>query len=801
MSTPRQHLYERLPEIYRIRDHEQQPPMQLRDYVDALDSVLSAVRDNIEVLYHDQFIETCADWVVPYIADLLGTTHLSGDPWTLRADVARTVYHRRRKGTLGAVESLTHGLTGWAAHAVELRDRLVWNQHLNHQRPDRGGEPPTPQLIDDRGHIRGAARGGTITLRDPALLSFLSGAFDPFAHSADIKPRIGTALRFNIPNLAIFLWRLHDYALPKIAPHFVKIQSLPGNGPNDASFAVRFNIHPLGEPMTLFNRHRSHDGEITAEDRSEEESLESVRPERLVSPDETPGPMPRARLMQSTNMADKPRSDYVRVNHYSDDSSLVLERVGLTIHVPDPPFAEWNPDTASGIDWTYRGANLCAWESPLEPPLGKYEIVVDPDIGRVVVGVGGASPSDEARPLSRKLLVSPTYGFSGDGSSVSAGAHPVPRTDLPAGTVKINFDSVAGGKALEQALDNLAGDSQERVIEIQDSRTYLLDLNNVAGIATDGGNKVLKLGASLLIRAASGQRPIILLERPLMFRSDDIVKAPDVTLEGLYISWNHGSSHFGANTALIERAAINALNIRGCTLDPGSHRALDGNRQPVRYGLRLANDYGFAAGVDTDTFLETLRAFGEIPDISLEHAICGPIAMDDGYSLALNHSIVDAASGVDEPAPDLALHAATGNKEEAWGPDLRVQGVTCFGRMRVEKASGEGGLWLHRLEVHNNQAGCIKFSYFAGKADRLPQHHACVFADQATLSFVSETFGEAGYAQLRQSSDAKVLQQGPNRDEMGAFGHLFNSHKWKNINIRYREFMPVGIYPVLVPVT
>jgi hypothetical protein len=36
---------------------------------------------------------------------------------------------------------------------------------------------------------------------------------------------------------------------------------------------------------------------------------------------------------------------------------------------------------------------------------------------------------------------------------------------------------------------------------------------------------------------------------------------------------------------------------------------------------------------------------------------------------------------------------------------------------------------------------------------------------------------------------------------MGAFGYLFNTHKWKNINIRYREFMPVGIRPVLVPVT
>jgi hypothetical protein len=786
MSTSRQTLYERLPEIYRIRDQQQQPANQLHEYVDALDSVFAAIRDNIEVLYNDHFIETCADWVIPYIADLLGTTHLSGDPWTLRADVARTVHHRRRKGTLGAVESLTYGLTGWAVHTLELRDRLVWNQHLNHQRPDWGGTPPLPELLDERRHIRGAIRGGTITLRDPALLNFLNGPFDPFAHTADVKPGTGTAIRYNIPNLAIFLWRLQDYTLPLIKPDFVKIQSLTAADPAHASFAVRFNVHPLGEPMVLFNKYRFH-----ADD----------EPPNISSADETPGPMPRARLTQSENMHEQPRSDYVRVDHYSNSEPPEKKEVGLTIHVPDPPFVEWNPETSSGVKWTFRGASLLAWEQPLDPPLGKYEIAIDPDNGRMVIGVGGSNQNQEARPLRRKLLVSPTYGFSGDGSSAPVGAHPVTRIDSPQGIIKINFDTVANGKALEQELANLADISQPRVIEIEDSRTYTLDLNNVTGVSTEGGKKVLKLGDSLHIRAAANQRPIIILERPLMFRSNDINQAPNVTLEGLYISWNHGSTHFGANTGLIERAAINELTIMECTLDPGSHQALCSTRQSPRYGLRLTNTYGFSAGVDTATFLETLRAFGEIPNIKLENSICGPIAMDDGYTLSLNRSIVDAASGVDGPSPKLALHAATGPVENAWGPELSVNGMTCFGRMRVEKASGEGGIWVHRLEVHNNQTGCIKFSYFSGNKDRLPQNHGCVFGHQVSLSFVSEVFGEAGYAQLGLRSDTKILQQGPNRDEMGAFGYLLNSHKWKNINIRYREFMPVGIHPVLVPVT
>ena len=130
-----------------------------------------------------------------------------------------------------------------------------------------------------------------------------------------------------------------------------------------------------------------------------------------------------------------------------------------------------------------------------------------------------------------------------------------------------------------------------------------------------------------------------------------------------------------------------------------------------------------------------------------------------------------------------------------------ISGMTCFGRMRVESATGQGGIWVHRLEVHDDQKGCIKFSYFRGDLDRLPQHHACVRGIEAELSFVSDIFGRAGYGQLRLRSDRKILEQGPNRDSMGAFGFLLNTHKWKNINIRYREFMPVGIRPILIPVT
>ena len=142
MTAPASRCSSGCPRSTATRDAEQTPPNQLRAYLAAIEAAFGALHDNIAQLYEDLFIDTCDDWVIPYLADLLGTTHLKGDPRTLRADVADTIALRRRKGTLGAIERLAVNLTGWACRGVELRENLGWSQHLNHQRPDAGGEPP-----------------------------------------------------------------------------------------------------------------------------------------------------------------------------------------------------------------------------------------------------------------------------------------------------------------------------------------------------------------------------------------------------------------------------------------------------------------------------------------------------------------------------------------------------------------------------------------------------------------------------------------------------------------------------------
>ena len=93
----------------------------------------------------------------------------------------------------------------------------------------------------------------------------------------------------------------------------------------------------------------------------------------------------------------------------------------------------------------------------------------------------------------------------------------------------------------------------------------------------------------------------------------------------------------------------------------------------------------------------------------------------------------------------------------------------------------------------------MRFCWFAAENNRLPQNFGCVTGVE--LEFTSTTFGTAGYGQVALDSDDKVREKGPSNDEMGAYGFLLNSHKWRNLQIRFREFIPAGIKPVVVPVT
>ena len=207
MNNP-DRLYELLPVVYRQRDAERGYP--LRALLQVIAEQVDILEDDIGRLYENWFIETCDDWVVPYIGDLIGyrPVHEAGEPGDVgtlqgrernkilipRREVASTIGYRRRKGALALLELLANDVAGWPARAVEFYKLLGRTQNINHLN---------------------ANQGGTIDLRRGSALDRLNGPFDALGHTGDVRgigaPR--TRGLYNIPGVGLYVWRLRSYPL------------------------------------------------------------------------------------------------------------------------------------------------------------------------------------------------------------------------------------------------------------------------------------------------------------------------------------------------------------------------------------------------------------------------------------------------------------------------------------------------------------------------------------------------------------------------------------------------------------
>jgi hypothetical protein len=220
MNPEAEKLYNLLPALYRIRDAAQGEPLKALCAVIAEE--IAVLRENLDQLYDDQFIETCAEWVAPYIGDLIGYRAVHGvtaRTVSARAEVANTIAYRRRKGTATVLEQLARDVTGWNARVVEFFQWLQTSQYMNHVRL---GNHVTPDL------------------RDWEALERRGRAFDTIAHSVDTR-RIETQKgRNNIPNIGLFLWRLEGFSLTRSPA--VRID------------AERFMFSPLGNDVQLVTR-------------------------------------------------------------------------------------------------------------------------------------------------------------------------------------------------------------------------------------------------------------------------------------------------------------------------------------------------------------------------------------------------------------------------------------------------------------------------------------------------------------------------------------------------------------------
>ncbi len=238
MSLDAQQLYELLPAVFRVRDAASGEPLKALMQVIAGQSAI--VEDSIRQLYDDEFIETCASWVIPYIGDLVGATpiyEIGAAARGRRAEVANTIGYRRRKGTVLALEQVAMDVSGMPAVAVEFFRRVITTESMRHIRPKHSG---------------------TVNLRNGLQLEKFDSAFDMLNRTVDVR-RIAPRLRtpdspdtapldivlhgpgkYNIPDVGVYLWRWKSYA----------VTDAPAFGVD----ARRYMFSPLGQNMPLFNR-------------------------------------------------------------------------------------------------------------------------------------------------------------------------------------------------------------------------------------------------------------------------------------------------------------------------------------------------------------------------------------------------------------------------------------------------------------------------------------------------------------------------------------------------------------------
>lgn len=523
-------IYNLLPAIYRIRDVAQGEP--LRALLAIIEGEMDLLERDMDGLYDDWFIETCAEWVVPYIGDLLGVCHLhsvdSAGIFSQRAHVANTLRLRRRKGTAPVLEQLARDVTGWPARAVEFFERLITNQHVNHVWP----------------HNR-----TTVNLRDGNALELLGGPFETAAHTVEVRRIAIDRGKYNIPNIGLFLWRLQPYFVVQSTPR-------PVADPDDG----RYRFSPLGNDIPLFNRPQT-ETEMThlAEEinvpgrlrrRALYDDLEALR-QALVDDQ----PHPRSLFLN----VDNPAFQIFVENGAGELTAIPAEEI-LICDLRDVPCeTDWRrPPTSK----TYTSRTQL--DHSVDPPVPLTEerpiqVAVDPVVGRLAFPAG---------VVPGRVAVSYAYGFSSD-----TGGGPYGRRDTlaaPASTetwtrTVAQHDPAAEHTTLAVALAEwAAGDAADAIINITDSGTY-----------TEAISIAMASQRNLVIQAADGERPTLRLLTgsaelgELMVAGGDGAAAT-LTLNGLRIE---GGLRIAANS-------LEQLSLNHCTLVPG--RGLDAASEPRR---------------------------------------------------------------------------------------------------------------------------------------------------------------------------------------------------------------------------
>lgn len=535
-------LYGLLPEILRYRDAEE--GQGLRAFLAVFDQEYSAIERSIAALYDDWFVETCEEWLLPYLGDLVGVrgTTLS-HALTMRAFVGRSLHYRRRKGTPDALAGAAADATGWPALAVPSFSLLAATQSILDPHPERGGTVDLRRLVPDGQLDRFGGPFDTIQ----RSVQVTGGA--PLAGLLSISLS-GDRGRYGLERIGLFFWRLGSYPVACAAPR--------------AMAAGTFTFHPFGLDSPLFNPPRRRIG----------------RPREVL----LPVPLDVARLNAEAELLARRNGGEDGFLAPEPALEIAVSYAGTTGAAQRiPPQAILFTDLSA---WTRPPASVA---SSLGNGDRAIQVAVDPVLGRIAFPAGVDV---------RRLEVSYAYAFSADlgGGPYARSMEEPERADWratvggpdtapaepdadPAGT-EIRYATLAEALAAwNDAASSVGGAPVRRIgrLRIADDDLFDLALSSTPfpiELATGDG-----LGRRLTIVASCGRRPCLagdlLVKGPALAGNPQDLSAA-LRIDGL---WIDGSIVLSGDLATLELAHS--------TVRPGPRPALE-YAGPTPSGLEVA---------------------------------------------------------------------------------------------------------------------------------------------------------------------------------------------------------------------
>jgi len=737
-SDPRiDRLYQLLPAIYRMRDAKQKYPLQA--LLRVLAEQANVVDDNIGQLYENWFIETAEDWVVPYIADLIGYRPVfdagpASDDATRqgrslnrvlipRREVANTIGYRRRKGTLAVLEQLANDVAGWPALAVEFFKLLAWNQNIDHL------------------HMH---RARNVNLRRVEALERIDTPFDPVAHTVDVR-RIDSHRsigRYNIPTVGVFIWRLKSYSLT-YSPAYCE----------ESSGAQCFTFSVLGQDAPLFIK------------RQPSTNASLIARELMV-----PGRVRRRAFFEHKEL------------FYGANSSLAIWADG------------WNgndatqPVPADAI----IPADLSGWR--YMPPL--KSIAVDPELGRI------AFPPSQLPKKGVRVTYHYGFSTEMGGGEYSRPLFdPTPRQiDSPdpakPGQDQPKYYAVGSGPQqfhrIADALTQWKKDHPwDAVIELTESAVYVEPIS-----------ATLDPRQTLQIRAANRTRPVLRLldwqtELPDAL-SVTMGSGSRFTLDGLVVT-GRPVQITGPEKAAPDdpRAPIcgSEVVIRHCTLVPGW--GIDCNCEPDRpaepslevFNLRakLRIEHSILGSIQVN---ENEVTTDPIPVCILDSILDATDPAKEAIGapgLAVAHVVLTirrcTVFGV------VNVHAIASADDCIFLNCVNVARRQ-LGCMRFCYVSPE----CRTPRRYHCQPDLVVRAVEEAFTDLAQQAIAKAFEKaRVRPQFSSIRYGTPAYAQLSLACAAEILRGAEDESEMGAFHDLFQPQRQANLSARLAEYTPAGM--------